>query len=323
MKRILILFILLIPTVLFAQAVSEDGNTRVFVDDLNREVTLPEDIDKIVGSGRISELILLSLCPEKLAALNMKQNPAHNAYYDVPDLKVIGNLYAKQGTALSKEELILANPDLVIDIGEIKGSSADMAKQLDELSALIGKPIVFIENTLLTTEETYLRLYELLKTEKALTLAEYSKNVIESIPDVKSGKTFYYGQSEDGLSSPVENSMFTQVLELFATNVVKDEFNSSRATVSIEEIYKNDPDVLIASNEKCYNTFTSDSRFSNLRAVKENNVYLAPTLLYSVIDNPPAINRLLGLYWCQNIFGISDIDYKDYQDEYLETFYGN
>ena len=322
MRKLFILLLLLIPTLLFSAAVSEEVNTRIFTDDLGREVALPNDLDKIVGSGRISEVFLLSLCPEKLVAFNMKQNPEHSKYYDMPDLKVIGNLYSKRGDALSKESLILSNPQVIIDIGEIKGSKEAMSKDFDDLSKSLGRPIVFIENTLLTTDKTYNKLYELLGLEKALKLAEYSKNVIDSIPSVKSDKTFYYSQEDNVTNAPVEGSMFSQVLELFATNVIKDEFGAARADISIEEIYAKDPDYLIAMTEKGYNNYLTDSRFASLRAVKENNVVLAPTLLYSVIDNPPAMNRLLGIYWCQAIFGISDINYEEYQEDYIKTFYG-
>ena len=43
--------------------------TRLFVDSAGREVEIPVQIDKVVPSGSFAQMILYTLCPEKLLGL--------------------------------------------------------------------------------------------------------------------------------------------------------------------------------------------------------------------------------------------------------------
>ena len=129
-KTVLIILITLFSFVLFAQSVAEVSSepaatTQIFVDDLGREVELPANITRIAPSGSNAQVIVFQIAPEKLVGLATKLSGDELAVYPsyTHDLPAFGTLYGKKAN-LNKETLILANPEVIIDVGDIKGSGS-------------------------------------------------------------------------------------------------------------------------------------------------------------------------------------------------------
>ena len=137
-KIVLILIILIVFTgIVYSQGISEvpsetSEKTQVFVDDLGREVILPAEITRIAPSGSNAQVIVFQIAPEKLVGLASKLSGDELTIYPsfTHNLPAFGTLYGKKAN-LNKETLILANPELIIDVGDIKGSVEEMAKELD------------------------------------------------------------------------------------------------------------------------------------------------------------------------------------------------
>ena len=124
----------------------------VFTDDCGREVTVPTEINRVVPSSSLAQIILFALAPEKLAGLSSSFHkeaegiiPAE--YWDLPEF---GRL---TGSAdLNVEELALTEPDLLIDIGEQKKS---IGEDLDTLQDQTQIPAVFISASLESLPQTF------------------------------------------------------------------------------------------------------------------------------------------------------------------------
>ena len=138
MRRIIILLLaaaMLIPL----PAVS-------FTDSLGRTVELPETLERIVPSGNLAQLVLYSIAPERIVGWSSRLSGSAVEYFvqDVVNLPVFGTFYGKKAN-LNKEALMSADPDVVIDMGEIKGTREEMAAELDDLQNSIMIPVIFIE----------------------------------------------------------------------------------------------------------------------------------------------------------------------------------
>ena len=153
MKRFLLiaLAVLLAAGLAFAQAAEEsigkqEMKTQIFVDDLGREVVLPADITRIAPSGSNAQVLVFQVAPERLVGIADKLTGKELEIYPeyTHDIPVLGTLYGKKAN-LNREALILSNPEVVIDVGDIKGSAEDMAKELDKVSSEVGVPVIFIE----------------------------------------------------------------------------------------------------------------------------------------------------------------------------------
>ena len=71
--------------------------------------------------------------------------------------------------------------------------------------------------------------------------------------------------------------------------------------VSIEQVLRWNPDVVITIDPNFYALARSHPMWRELPAIKAGRFYLAPSLPFGWIDFPPSINRLIGLRWLARI----------------------
>lgn len=334
----MILLLLTVLSCLSAQGSGESTSSASekhmvsFTDDLGRTVNVPSDITSVTPSGSMAQVILLTFDQSKISGLTTAMNDEERAYY--PDLNddipVLGTFYGKKAN-LNKEALIVVNPDVVIDIGEIKGSADEMISDLDVLEEQIGIPVVFIESYLADSANTYIRLGELLgDEERGKELASYAEEAVAFAEDMKElfGGTvsFYYSSSLDGLEAIPSGNFHGEVLEAVGgVNVVPSTFSSGGNAISLEQLFLWNPDVIILSNEDAYNSILAEtSSWQTLDAVKNSRVYLVPEIINNWIDSPPSINRLIGIWWAADVFYGSQAgaDVRAEAERFYTLFYG-
>lgn len=276
-----------------------------FTDSLGRTVELPDTIERVAPSGNLSQMILYSIAPEKISGWSLKlSDTAKGEYFtkDTAGLPVFGTFYGKKAN-LNKEALMAADPQVVMDMGEIKGSEESMTKDLDDLMRDIQIPVITLEAYLDNTPDVYRTLGVLLgKEERAEELAVFADEAIkrasEAREKVTKPVTVYYSSSDDGLEAIPTGSFHGEVIEKTGgVNVVPASFSTQQGSVSMEQLYLWDPDVILLSKPKAYETATTSKAWSLLSAVRNGRVYLVPSEPYSFIDSPPATNRLIGIYW--------------------------
>ena len=337
MKKITSIFLVLILAMgsLWAQGAAEAAAAEAtvqFTDDLGRTVTVPAVIDSICPSGSMAQVILLTFDQSLISGLTTDMSAQEEAYY--PDithgLPVLGTFYGKKAN-LNKEALIVVSPDVVVDIGEIKGSTDEMISDLDVLQEQIGIPVVFIESYLADSGSTYRRLGQLLgDEERGEELAAWADEAVAYADSVRAelgGEvTFYYSSAIDGLEAIPQGNFHGEVLEAVGgVNVCPSTFSSGGNAMSLEQIFIWDPDVIILSSPEAYASVTAEgSLWQSLSAVREGRVYLVPAVINNWIDSPPSINRLIGIYWAaETLYGEeAGIDLRAEADEFYQLFYG-
>lgn len=306
-------------------------NAAVFTDSLGRTAELPDEIERIVPSGNLAQLALYSIAPEKIVGWSSHISGSAADYFleGAAELPVFGTFYGKKAN-LNREALMVASPDVVIDMGEIKGSRETMSRELDDLEKSIMTPVVFIESYLDNTPEAFRTLgYLLGKEEKCEKLATFTEEALEMAKDARSKitnpVTVYYSSSEDGLSAIPEGSFHGEVIEkVGAENAVKNSFGSAYADISMEELFMINPDVILLSEKKAYDEVMNSPLWGMLDAVRNGKVYLIPSEPYPFIDNPPATNRIIGIYWLGNLLypELYPVDITEKTIEFYELFYG-
>jgi iron complex transport system substrate-binding protein len=65
---------------------------------------------------------------------------------------------------------------------------------------------------------------------------------------------------------------------------------------SIEAIQQLDPDIVILSDPAAQRALAT-APWAGLRAVRDHHAYIAPSTPFGWVEQPPSINRLLGLAW--------------------------
>lgn len=332
-KPALFLMILILSSgIVFSQATIENqensaSGTQVFVDDLGREVVLPADITRIAPSGSNAQVLIFQIAPEKLVGLTTKLTADEKTVYPsfTYDLPAFGTLYGKKAN-LNKETLILADPEMIIDIGDIKGSVEDMAKDLDDVSKDVGVPVIFIEANMDNYPDVFRRLGKLLGyEERAEDLARYYEDVVAKIEKYSTGRkpTVYITSSNNGLEAVIGGKSHAQCAQKAGADVVvTSKTAQSNGSISLETLYQLDPDYIFAYTEEGYKTITTSSDWASLKAVKDGNVYLVPDMPHGFIDNPVCSNRIIGLwYLAWVLYPEAGIDIIARTREFYKLFY--
>ena len=301
-----------------------------FTDSLGRTVELPDRIERIVPSGNLAQMVLYSLAPERIAGWSSKLSGSAEEYFiqDTVTLPVFGTFYGKKAN-LNKEALMAAFPDVVIDMGEIKGSREAMINDLDKLSGDIMIPVIFIEAYLDNTPDVYRTTGTLLGLEdRAEELAVFAEEAIgmaaEARERITDPVTVYYSTSPDGLEAIAEGNFHGEVIEkIGAKNIVPSSFGESGGSVSMEQLYIWNPEVILFQEEEAYRHAMESPEWQVLDAVAEGNVYLIPSEPYSFIDAPPATNRIIGIYWLGNLLypELYPVDVVQKTIEYYSLYY--
>ena len=330
---LVILIALFACSIMFAQSVSESASeqsasTRLFVDDLGREVEIPVDITRISATGSPAQVIIVQLAPERIVGLVEKLNADEMTIYPecTHNLPAYGTLYGKKAS-LNKETLILANPEIIIDVGDIKGSVEEMINDLDKVSAEIGVPVIFLESNMDNYGEMFRKLGKLLGVEeRAEQLAKYYEDALDVIDSVKndSKPTVYITSSDNGLEAILGGKSHAQCAEKAGAEVViTSKLAQSNGSISLETLYQLDPEYIFVYTEGGYKTVTTSDEWASLSAVKNGKVYLVPDMPHWFIDSPISSNRIIGLWYLASIFyPEAGIDIVEKTREFYSLFYG-
>lgn len=305
------------------------SDARVFTDSAGREVTLPKEIKKIAPSGPLAQIVLYTLCPDKLSGLASDFSEGAKQYIDEKywSLPKFGQFYGKNAN-LNMEALIAESPDVIIDIGEAKKS---VKEDMDALQEQLNMPVIFIEADLDTMSSAYEKLGELTgDTDQAKKLADECNNILKKSETAREQlsekKSVYFAVGDDGLHTNAEGSIHARVIEqIGAENAAKVEMVSSGggSEVSFEQLLLWQPDVIIADSEALYQTITTDKVWGELDAVKEGKVYQIPSVPYSFMSSPPSVNRMIGILWLGNLVYPEQYsaDIKQEVKDFYELFY--
>ena len=305
------------------------AQTRVFTDDCGREVEVPEHISHIVATGPLSQIVLYSIAPDMLVGLASKwsgsaEGIVPEAYLNLPYL---GQLYNTAN--LNVEELALAAPQVIIDIGRVmSGGTEDM----DTLQQQTGIPTVFLTSTADALPETYLKLGQLLgREEKAEQLAAFCERVysrtlsiMEQVGDQK--VTALYIKGEQGLNVLANGATHAEVLDLLTENVAVVDNPSSKGSgneVTMEQIALWDPELILFDPDSIYDTVAGQDTWKELSAISSGNYLEVPEGPDNWMGTPPASQRYLGMIWltAQLYPEFCDYDMKAEILEYYELFY--
>lgn len=302
----------------------------IYTDDSGREVTVPGEVLRFVPSGPLAQIVLFALAPEMFVGLATKWNNSAEGIIaeEYLNLHYFGQLYGSSD--LNVEELALADPQLIIDVGEAKSSIID---DLDTLQAQTNIPTVYISATLATMPEAYRKLGELLgKQEDAERLAEFCERVysrtlsiMEEVGENKVNALYIVG--EDGLSVLAKNSYHAELIDMLTNNLAEVDEPSAKGTgnaVDMEQISLWNPDYIIFAPGSIYSSVAGMDTWSEISAISNNNYIEVPEAPHNWMGSPPSVQRYLGLVWLTSALypDYCDYDVKAEIFEYYELFYG-
>ncbi|KAF5078033.1 Periplasmic binding protein [anaerobic digester metagenome] len=332
MKFLMILVLLSGTAVAFCSAAEE---TRTFVDDVGREITLPVKIDAVSPSGPLAQIVLYSVDQDLFVSVSSEFTDAQAKYIDprLLTLPVTGQFYGSKAATMNPESIMELNKnlniDVVLDIGEAKET---MKPDLDDIQSKTGVAFVFVtQNKLEEIPGSYVKLGELLsRPERGQELADYVSALLaefdtgmKEVGDNK--KSLIYVTAIDGnsVSTIGKGSYHAEVIDYVGNNLAKPATTGGPGDeYTMEDILQLNPDYIIVGyvdGHAYYNTIMTDPMWRSLSAVRNGNVYEAPYGPYSWMGGPPSIQRLLSMIWLGNLMYPDVFDYDI--DERVKEFY--
>lgn len=325
MKKLLSLLLVLSMCLSLSLALAEE--TQSFTDSVGREVTLPKNIERIVPSGPLSQMVLVTLAPEMFVAAASAFDEDEIAFIKVKeDLPVVGAVYGKGDINL--EALAATDPQVILDIGEPKKS---IAEDMDGIATQTGIPTVHITAYLETMGDAYRTLGALLGLEeRANKLADYCDKayargleIMEKVGEENKVPVLYVS-GDDGLRVIPQGNFNSQTLDMMTQNVaIVENAKGNSAQVDMEQIYLFDSAFIMFDSEILFHNAPQDPLWKDMDAIKEGNYVKVPQGPYNWIGFPPSVQRYLGILWMGKLFYPEAADY-DLQEEvaaYYELFY--
>ena len=312
------------------QTQSQSMETRTVVDDCGRQVEIPAQVSRIVPSGPLAQIVLFAIAPEMFVGLasewdDSAQGIIADEYLQLP---VFGQLYGSAD--LNVEELALADPQLIVDIGEPKDSGNE---DLDTLQAQTGIPTVYVSATLKDMPQTFRTLGKLLgREEKGEELAQFcqrvydrTQSIIEQVGANKVNALYILGQ--EGLNVLARGSYHAEVMDLLTNNLAVVDSPTSKGTgneVTLEQIALWNPDFILFAPGSIYDDVDTRDTWVDLTAIQTHRYVQVPQGPHNWMGTPPSVQRYLALIWltAQLYPQYCDYDVKAEVMEYYRLFYG-
>lgn len=318
---------------------TEEGGERTIIDHAGNEVTLPEEIDRIVVTDTLPLPSVLSLyldSAEKLVGISPVSMSAAKA-------GLLGELYPEildadtsffENSELNIESLLALEPDLVFYNAQ--------NKELGESLTSAGLTAVAVSVTKwdYNAADTFDAWMDLLadifpeEEEKAEAAKDYCEKVEETIQEKTGDLTdeekksvfFLFNYSDTALVTSGKNFWGQYWCDAInAVNVGEEiEAERSNAAVNMEQVYSWDPEIIFISNftkampEDLYNNTIGDDDWSSVQAVKNEQVYKMPLGAYRTFT--PGADTPMTLMWLAKTVYPDLFENVDMTEE-VETYY--
>ena len=280
---------------------------RVFVDSAGRRVELPERVDRIYAAGPPASILVFAIAPDKLIGWTSAWREAERPFIArrYADLPTLGRLTGRGNTA-NVEVVLQAKPDFIVDYGTVSPTLSSLADRVQEQT---GIPYVLLDGEFDRMTEAILLVGRIANEEKRATeLARYAQDTVSDINrriakiSQERRPRVYYGRGPQGLNTGLAGSISAQFIEqLGAVNVAAELGKGGLVQVSIEQVLRWNPDVVITIDSNFHADARSHPIWRELPAIKSGRIHLAPNVPFGWIDFPPSINRLIGLRWLARI----------------------
>lgn len=291
-----------------------------FVDAAERYVVVPDRVGRVMTANPAADVLVFVLAPEKLMGWSAPLSRGGQRAYlpaNFARLPIVGGL-VRPNPAEAAQVVARTRPDLIIEAGPITPEAAARAEQIQQQTRV---PYLVLDNSIEATPHTLRIIGALLgAAERGDDLAKYADYAIDAlrgrllIAAADERPIVYYGLGPDGLETGLGGSQAMAAIDQAGVINVAARLGRGELTwVTRDQIIDWDPAIIIAQQRSFYDALLHSTAWRGLLAVANKRVYLAPADPFGWIDDPPGVNRIIGLYWLTALF------YPDQYQEDLRT----
>jgi iron complex transport system substrate-binding protein len=289
----------LLPAIAAAPALAAGA---FVTDGAGRRVAAPRKVERVFPAGPPAAILLYTLAPQTLIGWPRANRPEELEFLlpDVGNRPEIGRIAGRGGTA-NLEAVIAARPDLIVDAGSTRGTYVDLAERVQSQT---GIPYALLDGRFAAIPASYASLGALIgREDRARELAQYAQDIMRTVVSrvarvpMEQRPRVYYAREPAGLETGLRGSINVEILEFMGVRNVAAEIEGGLANVSIEQVLRWDPQVIVTIDLQFAATVRDNPLWQSVRAVRDGRVHLSPKLPFGWVDFPPGVNRLMGLWW--------------------------
>jgi iron complex transport system substrate-binding protein len=283
-RVILVLLLLWSGSVLAAEVTDATG----------RVVQVPDRISRVVPAGPPAAVLLAAVAPDLMLGW---PSPVSDGTRELlaPSAAKLPQIPRLTGRDDVTEKIQALKPDLILDYGTVSSRYADLARATQQKT---GVPTILLDGALAEIPHVLRTLGGILHREgRAETLAMFAEAVL-TLPATQSAHPrVVYARGADGLMVAAPGTDVTEVFTRLGWQVVAPDGSGTFRPSSIDAIRALDPDMLIFSDPAMRDVVVHVDAWRAVRAVREGHALVAPSAPFGWLEEPPSINRLIGLTW--------------------------
>ena len=263
-------------------------------DATGRTVQVPDHVARVLPAGPPAAVLLAAIAPDLMLGWPSPLSDGARALLasDATKLPQIPRMTGRDDVTAKIQAL---HPDLILDYGTISPRYADLARTTQQRT---GVPTILLDGSLAEIPHVFRLLGGVLHREsRAETLARFAEALLALPMPHTDHPRLVYARGTDGLTVAAPGTDVTEVFTRLGWQVLAPDGNGTFRPSSIEAIRALDPDLLIFSDPAMRDTILHDDAWRAVRAVREGHALVAPSQPFGWLEEPPSINRLLGLAW--------------------------
>jgi iron complex transport system substrate-binding protein len=265
-------------------------------DATGRTVQVPDQVARVLPAGPPAAVLLAAIAPDLMVGWPEPVSDSARALLppDAARLPQIPRLTGNQDVIAKLQAL---KPDLIIDYGTVSPRFADLARTTQEKT---GIPDILLDGSLSAIPHALRVVGHILHRDgRADTVAAFAEAFLALQRRQMVHPRVLYARGPDGLTAAAAGTDVTEVFSHIGWQVVAPDGQGTFRTSSVDAIRSLDPDILVFSDPAMLDTITRNAAWQSVRAVREGHAYVAPSLPFGWVEEPPSINRLLGLAWLE------------------------
>jgi iron complex transport system substrate-binding protein len=264
------------------------------VDATGRNVQVPEHIERVLPAGPPAAILLATLAPDLMLGWTSPVSDEARALLS-PEAARLPQVPRLTGRDDVIAKVVALKPELIVDYGTISPRYADLARATQQRT---GVATLLLDGSLTEIPHVFRLLGNILHREgRAETLAKFAEALL-AVPERQAAHPrVLCVRGADGLTAVAPGADLAETFTHLGWQVVAPAGQGSSRQASFDDIRALDPDIVVFSDPAMRATLDHSDTWRSLRAVRDGHALVAPALPFGWIDEPPSINRLLGVAW--------------------------
>jgi iron complex transport system substrate-binding protein len=264
------------------------------VDATGRSIEVPVQIARVLPAGPPATILLAAVAPDLMLGWTSPVSDDARALL-APEAAKLPQVPRLTGRDDVTDRIVALKPDLILDYGTIAPRYTELAKAMQQRT---GIPTVLLDGSLAEIPRTFRLLGSILhREERAEILARFAEALLASPKQPGTSLRVVCARGPDGLTLVAPGTDLAETFARAGWQLVAPAGQGPSRQATLDDIRALDPDAIVFANPAMRATLAQSEVWRSLRAVHDGRAFVAPTMPFGWVDEPPSINRLLGLAW--------------------------